>query len=197
MSENLEWKTPRIKEVDPDAYEPSPEQLQRFRLFSETLKKFDEHHVRYSVVGGYGLDGLYGKLTRDHDDIDLFVVSEDAGKARDCIKNLNFELTLVKAWGTEVYMQDATHTKLELVFPNADDLPKELDSSHFFPDADNAVIQGSSFRTEFRALTLEGQEANHRSQNERAKKLGWREYPHSDTKNMLFERIRSRRRTPE
>ncbi len=45
------------------------------------------------VVGGYGLDALYGKLTRNHDDIDLFIYEKDMRVFNGILNNLGFQAT--------------------------------------------------------------------------------------------------------
>ena len=44
---------------------------------ASTWSMLEEEGIRSWVIGGWGIDALVGKLTRDHHDLDLFVLDED------------------------------------------------------------------------------------------------------------------------
>ena len=54
-------------------YHPSDEQLRKLNSLLAILVKCHQLGIRVWVTGGYGLDALYGTLTRDHNDFDLFI----------------------------------------------------------------------------------------------------------------------------
>ena len=58
-------------------YTPSKEQLKQLEILFELIDKCKEKEIEIWIVGGYGLDALYGSLTRDHGDIDLIVWEKD------------------------------------------------------------------------------------------------------------------------
>lgn len=73
---------------DPAAYYPSPQQLKQAAALAELLRCCYEANVQVSLIGGYGLDALYGRLTRDHHDFDFLV---EAG-SRDTFVNMLMDL---------------------------------------------------------------------------------------------------------
>ena len=54
-------------------YSPSEDQTRRLNILIEILRIARKEKVRVIITGGYGLDALLGRLTRDHHDIDLFI----------------------------------------------------------------------------------------------------------------------------
>ncbi len=95
-------------------YLPTIEQKNRFDLLRKIIIIFEERHIKYFVVGGYGLDGLYGELTRDHDDIDMIIDSDNLNGAQTILSELGFKREADKPSGLEVYLHDKTNTKLEM-----------------------------------------------------------------------------------
>ncbi|MFZ2149967.1 MAG: nucleotidyltransferase family protein [Minisyncoccia bacterium] len=95
-------------------YFPSLEQRKRLELLKELTTAFEVAGVKYSIVGGYGLDGLYGNLTRDHNDFDIVVDTPDMEKIRGLLLALQFSRNKNKSTGFEVYFHNATKTKLEI-----------------------------------------------------------------------------------
>jgi len=61
-------------------YTPDEKQTAQLNLLIEILNEAKDVGVEILVVGGYGLDVLYGKLTRDHRDFDMYVHKADREK---------------------------------------------------------------------------------------------------------------------
>jgi len=158
-----------------DSYIPSPEQQERANLLKRLATSLERAGATYSITGGYGLDGLYGKLTRDHDDIDILSTSEDAERVRKVIRAAGFRIEIIKIRGdVEVYMHDRTNTKLEFGTNTRFQEYSEMDVSEFLPASANASIDGVPFRTP----TVAGQEEIQRVQSQRAQEGQWGRYPH-------------------
>lgn len=48
-----------------------------FETFKKTIKLIQENNLRYWVFGGFALDGVRGKISRDHEDIDIYLHKKD------------------------------------------------------------------------------------------------------------------------
>ncbi len=51
-----------------------------FSTFQDTIELFRKNEIRFWVFGGFALDGIRGKITREHSDIDIYLVSDDLDK---------------------------------------------------------------------------------------------------------------------
>lgn len=58
---------------------------------TELLKEFD-----YWVMGGYGLDIAVGKLTREHENVDVLIKLKDSGKIKLLLEENGFSVDYVK-----------------------------------------------------------------------------------------------------
>lgn len=155
-------------------YHPSPEQLARLDLLGQMTAALDAAAVRYTITGGYGLDGLYGALTRDHDDIDLLVDDEPGhiDRARQCLENLGCVRSRTKKTGVEVFTHLPTGTVVEM---STWAIPAAYTRTHealFFPEFHNAHIGAYSFTT----MTLGGHDIYADTQRQRALEGGWGRY---------------------
>jgi hypothetical protein len=146
-------------------YQPSIEQKERFNLLKRIIVLLEVNHIRYSILGGYGLDGLSGELTRDHKDIDMIVDTEDIEKTRALLNEVEFKRQKNKESGVEVYLHNFTKTELELADLKFVKNLFQGDLQILIPSETNASLDGISFRT----ATLDGQEAIIRIQQERFK----------------------------
>lgn|SRR3989338_4391484 len=168
-------------------YRPSPEQIERLNLLMRLVTRLEGSGVRYSIPGGYGLDGLYGRLTRDHEDIDMLVTREEAEAVRKMLRAASFELDIVKIRGdVEVFRHRGTETKLELAFVDRLDAYSEMSHDEFLPLASNAVLQ----KTHFRTPTIVGHGELARIQMHRAQEGQWGPYAHSDWKHWILGELK-------
>ncbi len=149
------------QQSDSQEYRPSPEQRQRFEILASLATELENAHVRYGILGGYGLDALYGKLTRDHDDIDMLVDDPDLDRTRAILAAVGFE----PAEGTDLYERyyhPATETKLDFaplarVREAAERYlvgDERFDASLYLPAARNSTLENNSMRV----TSLRGQE---------------------------------------
>ncbi len=60
-----------------DNYTPNSEQIKQLDLIFKFFNNLENSGVHVSVHGGYGLDALYGRLTRDHRDLDFTLLEKD------------------------------------------------------------------------------------------------------------------------
>ena len=59
--------------IDLNNYAPSEAQMKQAQALIALIRRCDQEDLPVCVFGGYGLDALYGRLTRDHDDFDLLI----------------------------------------------------------------------------------------------------------------------------
>lgn len=59
---------------------------------TEFLELIAKTNLNYFVFGGVGLDGLRGKWTREHKDIDMYFFEEDFDKLVEFIKKNNYKI---------------------------------------------------------------------------------------------------------
>lgn len=172
-----------------DAYKPSPEQRERANVLKRLVTNLERAGAAYSITGGYGLDGLYGALTRDHDDIDILTTLEDTEKARKIIRASGFHIDIIKMRGNvEVYEHERTRTKLELSPITKLTDYSDTDTAEFLPSTPNASLDAVAFR----APTLKGQEEIARIQVIRAQEGGWGPYAHIEWKSRIVSAIKKR-----
>lgn len=189
----IERLTTPISIPDLDSYRPSPEQQAQANVLKRFILQLEKANVRYAVMGGYGLDGLYGRLTRDHNDIDILSIPEDAEQIRKVIQAAGFRLDIVKIrGGVEVYFHERTHTKLEFGVTNKISEYTDMSDDEFLPFAPNAALDSVSFRT----ATLRGHEEMAKIQMQRAQEGEWGPYAHAAWKARLMAVLRLKDPTP-
>ena len=88
-----------------ETYKPSKQQQKQLKFLLDILTKCEQENIITWVLGGYGLDALYGRLTRDHKDFDLHIYKKDKEKFIEIIKSLGYCHTFEKVGevGKEVY----------------------------------------------------------------------------------------------
>ncbi len=74
-------------------YNPSPQQQQQLDLLFKILDLASQNNIRLYVTGGYGLDALYGELTRNHRDIDVYLHTSDEAGFIKILNALGFSAT--------------------------------------------------------------------------------------------------------
>jgi hypothetical protein len=161
----------------PAGYRPSPNQMRQAEALIELLRRSDEANVQVSLIGGYGLDALYGQLTRDHHDFDLLV---EAG-SRD---------TLVKILIDLGYESDPAGTLGSAALAYyAQQFGFRPDMALLFPIEPNGQLLDQPIH----AATLEGVEMIDQVQQHNARELGWSAYKHQEHHAMLLDLLRRRR----
>lgn len=172
-----------------DEYEPSPEQLERFAVLRTLCETCDAASIKISITGGYGLDGLYGTLTRDHDDIDVLVEGGKKLQFAEILSSIGFiHDTTITA--RETYY--LPHLDFKIEWDSIERLPEVTNepAEMFMPTEPNAQLYG----TEFRTPTLAGHLLSIQLLTKRAKELGWSAYPpeKGDNKQRLLEALQKR-----
>lgn len=164
----------RAEGVKLEGYIPSEEQLRQVNSLLEITKRCEEAGIVVVVSGGYGFDGLYGKLTRPHGDIDMLVVGSDMSGFTGILEDLGYSQDFAEA-DKNVYRNAKINPNFKVEFASADMLGQftEEGVDYFIPDEPNATLNGQSFK----AMTLRGQKKAVEIQNVRAKQKGWGNYP--------------------
>lgn len=63
-----------------------------FKIFEELIEELEKLKLFYEVFGGFALDGKRGRLTRKHDDVDVFCRGKDYSKLKKALLKLNYNL---------------------------------------------------------------------------------------------------------
>jgi hypothetical protein len=152
-------------------YLPSKQQIALVEILSQLTSSCRDAKILIYIVGGYGVDGLYGSLTRDHGDIDILIEEKDIKIFRNIIEQMNFieDITNIDTYKT-VYIPNnelALPYTFKIEFGTTSSLNKILPEGvtlrSILPKEDNALLMGFSFKT----LTLEGQKIIAEIQHER------------------------------
>lgn len=165
-------------------YELSEKEKEHIDLLKSLVSQLKEKGIHYVIAGGYGLDGLYGEVTRDHGDIDMLVEEKDLDALDYVLKEMKFEKVQDDQWKRE-YKRSGDDFKIECSNPVA--LQKHGFGSKLtlFPEKDNAMVEGFSFSV----IPLSTVKELDSRQNERARENNWPEYPHSASKERLITQI--------
>ena len=166
-TEKLAAERRRIETFIPDEAE-----LRRANVVLDILKLLQAKSILVVVAGGYGLDALYGKVTRPHGDVDLICLAKDRNELRrilnaaDFIQEKSDELK-------DVYIHsDPPDFKVEIVFDTSlqalTDEPVEM----FMPEHPN----GTLLTQEVTAVPIAAQRRIVEIQNARAEKQSWKAY---------------------
>ena len=57
----------------------------------DIYNRFKENGIDVWIVGGWGVDALLGKQTREHDDLDIAVLRKDNAKLRQLLLNNGYQ----------------------------------------------------------------------------------------------------------
>jgi predicted nucleotidyltransferase len=177
-------------------YTPTREQLDQVEILHQLVELCKNDDVDIYVMGGYGVDGLYGDLTRNHGDIDILVEEEKIQNFQDIVEQAGFvEDTTNTDRNKKVYRPSNKLSLPETFKIEAGSisllkkfLPKETPLESIFPREENARLANFSFKT----LTLKGQEIVSEIQNARAVEEEWGEYKHRKNFDEIMEILRKR-----
>lgn len=182
------WNTAAGKS-DSYEYQPTPEQIERTKVFLGIVSRLESAQIRYSITGSFGLDGLYGKQTRANGDIDILVADDtELQKTSAILSELGVEHRNTKATGGEIFIHVPTDTEVGLKTMARVREYSDADEALFIPAAPNAALRGVPFKT----ATIEGHEIYNAKQQERADKFGWGEYKHRAHRDDLILKIKKR-----
>jgi len=153
-------------------YVPSDEQLNVANELTILCSETERAGVKMSVAGGYGLDALYGSLTRDHGDYDLLVADKDANALSEILLRKGYLLENDESTVSKhVYTKPGRKIEIGLLSAVAQALG--MDESELLPDQPNGKLLGTDVYTP----TIEAHKAIIAMQNLRATQESWQEYP--------------------
>lgn len=161
-------------------YVPDKEQLRRVGSLLDITRQCEDVGIIVTVFGGYGLDGIYGKLTRSHDDIDMLVTDAQIDDTKTVLEILGYQRDLDEV-GKYVYKNVMMDPSFKVEFAGLSILGQftEKDTDYFIPSEANASLDGQLFR----AMTLRGQKDIIEIQNIRAEQKKWNDYPAAKRQN--------------
>jgi len=161
-------------------YLPDKKQLRRVGSLLDIIRQCEDTGIIVAVFGGYGLDGIYGKLTRSHDDIDILVTDSQIDDVKTVLEILGYQRDLSEV-GKYVYKNAMIDPSFKVEFAGLSTLGQftEKDTDYFIPSEANASLEGQLFR----AMTLRGQKDIIEIQNIRAAQEKWNDYPTEKRQN--------------
>ena len=161
-------------------YVPDKEQLRRVGYLLDITRQCEDVGIIVTVLGGYGLDDIYGKLTRSHDDIDMLVADSQIDDVKTVLEILGYQRDLGEV-GKYVYKNVMMDPSFKVEFAGLSTLGQftEKDTDYFIPSEANASLDGQLFR----AMTLRGQKDIIEIQNIRAEQEKWNDYPTAKRQN--------------
>lgn len=175
--------------MDIEAYTPFEEQLKQVDFLGKIIRGCSVEGIDYSVIGGYGLDGLYGSLTRDHNDIDILIKEGEGEAFEKLLVGLGFHHndSIV-----DPIKKDFKHCELnhnfKVSYATSDklgDLVADSDMAEVMPLKDTAHLLDFSFR----APTVKGYKIITEFQCRRAVKEGWGEYKHRKHSQKILDAL--------
>ncbi len=109
--------------------------VQQARALYELL---DQNGVRCWVMGGWGVDALLGRVTREHKDLDLLVLVSDLPRYAEIVQSHGFDRKL--GWSESQPIQVDT-VRFDSAFVDAHRDGREIDVHVIDVDHESAVIQ--------------------------------------------------------
>jgi hypothetical protein len=181
-------------------YTPEPNQMQQALALVRLMQHCDAQKVCMSIFGGYGLDALYGKLTRDHSDFDLVIENEAEDHFVKILAELDYEYLPERSdpGRKAAYRQRDLDVPFKLEYATLDSsklvqmvnqLNFSFDHSLFFPSPPNGQLLGYPLRTP----TIAGVEIIMKIQEYATQELGWPPYKHLQHQESLLRVLKARR----
>jgi len=99
----------------------------------------EQHHIRYLVMGGWGVDALLGRETRPHKDLDLLVLLGDLPTLWDLFHERGFTQRWV--WEENRWVDGESGERWPTAFVVADGAGRELDVHVIGIAPDGAIVQ--------------------------------------------------------
>jgi hypothetical protein len=161
-------------------YTPDSQELSKLGVLLNIIKMCQNNGIEIFVVGGYGIDGMYGKLTREHDDIDILYHLSKYNDLKNILKEIGFGITESSDEKTTFVHDKMLPTfKVEIVPIELLNKYSDKPLDFFVTKEPNAKLSGLKFHT----LTMNGQKDLINIINFRAKIGRWAKYPKQKRKN--------------
>lgn len=178
-----------MEKFEETEYSPSAEQMFQLELLQKLVQSCDASDIEIYVLGGYGLDGLYGSLTRDHGDMDILVGDNKLEDFRSLLEKMGFKIDQSGSSKDKyVFMpaeESAANKDFKVEASPISFLEKFLPAESNLDDIISRTPNGHLGDFSFRTLTVKGQKSIAEIQNARAKEGNWGEYKHREH----FEKI--------
>lgn len=81
------------------------------------------------LVGGWGIDALLGRQTRDHKDLDILLQRDDLQKAKHVLENVGYSLKEI--WSENCVILDLQGNQIDTAFVLRDTTGREIDLHAF------------------------------------------------------------------
>lgn len=162
-----------------ESYIPSAQQAEQLEYLIDLLNSGEDLGIHIWVTGGYGLDALYGKITRDHRDFDLTVSESVEKDFLTLIKSLGY-FTQNEVYGAInkiVYKHKLLPSNFSLEYTTLEKGKMFLESRGIYVDLPTTPI-GELSGQKIWVPTLEQFKISIDLHNNLKNELNWEEYPH-------------------
>lgn len=172
-------------------YHPSHKQLRQLNSLMEILTECRKLKIRVWITGGYGLDALYGALTRDHGDFDLFVKEKSKDRFIQIIRSFGYQYTPQKvgAVGKAVFRNPSLSPDFRLELGTIEQAKKLLQKLNITENVALSAPEkplGSLGGQPIWTPSLEGFKKLIRINDRLLEKDGKDEYPHRDWQKKIL-----------
>ena len=180
-----------------DQYQPSDTQQQQLESLINIIAASEREGIQAWVFGGYGLDALYGKLTRNHRDIDVFVYERDLDVFREIITQQGYYETpeTVGAVGKTVYKNSLFSPEFSLECATVEQgmsivqaYAPERNRFETLPEQSLGILGGQKVRVPSLGQFITIIEIN----NQIAEKEGREEYPHREWQHAILGALKKK-----
>jgi lincosamide nucleotidyltransferase A/C/D/E len=89
-------------------------------------KRLTTHGIQVWLTGGWGIDALLGEQTRDHKDLDLFLLVDDVFRMRELLSGDGYGLK--ELWSENRFITDVGGVKVATAFVLQDSEGREIDA---------------------------------------------------------------------
>lgn len=90
------------------------EHLTTIEKLKELTECLEKNKINYSVFAGFAFDGLRGKITRNHRDIDILVLKKDFDKIKKILESLDYDYEIINE-RLRATRKDGAKVDLEMV----------------------------------------------------------------------------------
>lgn len=133
-------------------YQLSAQQIKQKELLFKLIDTATQKNIRIFITGGYGLDALYGELTRDHRDIDIYIHAKDEDIFIELLHSIGFSSTNKKVGEVQKreYKNPEFTDSFSIEYGVIEEgmkLLKEESMEEFIPDVPIGLLEGKPIPT--------------------------------------------------